>query len=32
MNPRHCHHNWGPQLFLHLAKVLNYSLPEGVLE
>ena len=27
-----CHHEWGPQLFQHLANVLGYKLPEGVLE
>lgn len=27
-----CHHVWGPQLFMHLARVLGYRLPEGVLE
>lgn len=27
-----CHQIWGPQLFMHLARVLGYELPEGVLE
>jgi hypothetical protein len=27
-----CHHMWAPQYFQHLASVLNYPLPEGVLE
>ena len=27
-----CRHNWGPQLFQHLAAVLGYPLPSGVLE
>lgn len=27
-----CHHIWGPALFMHLARVLGYQLPEGVLE
>lgn len=27
-----CHYIWGPQLFQHLANVLGYELPKGVLE
>ena len=27
-----CHTVWGPQLFMHLARVLGYQLPEGILE
>lgn len=29
---QNCHHEWGPQLFQHLANVLGYELPAGVLE
>lgn len=29
---RQCHYNWAPAYFTHLAQVLGYSLPEGVLE
>lgn len=29
---QNCRHEWGPQLFQHLANVLGYKLPEGVLE
>lgn len=29
---QHCHHNWEPTHFAHLARVLGYSLPSGVLE
>lgn len=29
---QNCHHQWGPALFQHLANVLGYQLPEGVLE
>lgn len=29
---QNCHHIWGPQLFQHLANVLGYALPSGVLE
>lgn len=29
---QNCNHEWGPQLFQHLANVLGYKLPEGVLE
>lgn len=28
---QHCHHIWGPQQYLHLARVLGYELPPGVL-
>lgn len=27
-----CHHKWAPEYFQHLANVLGYKLPEGVLE
>lgn len=27
-----CHTTWAPQYFTHLARVLGYALPEGVLE
>lgn len=29
---QNCRHEWGPQLFQHLAAVLGYELPSGVLE
>jgi hypothetical protein len=29
---QNCRHAWGPQLFQHLAAVLGYPLPPGVLE
>lgn len=29
---QNCHYTWGPQYFTHLAKVLGYELPSGVLE
>ncbi|AAR26716.1 hypothetical protein PBI_CHE9D_104 [Mycobacterium phage Che9d] len=29
---QNCHTTWGPEYFQHLAKVLGYSLPQGVLE
>lgn len=29
---QHCHAIWGPDYFVHLARVLGYELPEGVLE
>lgn len=28
----HCHTTWAPQLFTHLARVLGYKTPTGVLE
>ena len=27
-----CKHTWGPELFLHLARVLGFDTPEGVLD
>ena len=27
-----CKHTWGPDLYLHLARVLGFDTPEGVLE
>lgn len=27
-----CHHTWAPEYFQHLASVLGYKLPDGVLE
>lgn len=29
---QHCHHAWAPQYFQHLARVLGYELPQGILE
>lgn len=29
---QNCGHTWAPELFWHLARVLGYELPEGVLE
>lgn len=29
---QHCKAHWGPELYLHLARVLGLELPEGVLE
>ena len=29
---QNCHHTWAPEYFRHLANVLGYKLPEGVLE
>lgn len=29
---QHCHHTWAPEYFQHLAQVLGYQLPKGVLE
>lgn len=29
---QNCHYTWGPSYFVHLAKVLGYDLPAGVLE
>lgn len=29
---QNCRHTWGPELFTHLARVLGYPLPTGVLE
>lgn len=29
---QHCRHTWGPELFTHLARVLGYEMPAGVLE
>lgn len=29
---QHCHHTWAPEYFQHLAQVLGYKLPPGVLE
>lgn len=28
----HCHYTWEPQYFTHLARVLGYEMPAGVLE
>ncbi|AXQ51835.1 hypothetical protein SEA_COLT_256 [Mycobacterium phage Colt] len=29
---QNCHTTWAPEYFQHLAKVLGYGLPQGVLE
>ena len=29
---QHCKAHWGPDLYMHLARVLGFDLPEGVLE
>ncbi|WP_396921645.1 hypothetical protein [Mycolicibacterium sp.] len=29
---QNCHHTWAPEYFQHLAQVLGYELPSGVLE
>lgn len=29
---QHCHHTWEPAYFQHLARVMGYELPPGVLE
>ncbi|MCA4754803.1 hypothetical protein H8Z60_19940 [Mycolicibacterium fortuitum] len=29
---QNCHHNWAPEYFQHLAQVLGYELPQGILE
>jgi hypothetical protein len=27
-----CRHTWGPELYLHLARVLGFEIPAGVIE